>query len=574
MAGSQLKPIESEAGFGALFENATVGILVINASGLIQLANPFIEKQFGYTNAELIGKPVEVLIPIAFREMHKRHRGEYFTNPKSRPMGYGLNLYARKQDGTDFPVEISLGHYSIGGDLLAVAFITDITEKKKGEEELKRTEKTLREREAMLASEATALAFLNEAGNRLWRLHDLQQGFQEMLSASITICGADMGNVQILDPDKKALTIVAHIGFEQEFLNYFREVSAADSSACGRALSTRKQIAIEDVESDPSFVPHLSIMRNAGVRAVQSTPLYAQDGSPIGMISTHFREAVHFSAPDLSRVELYARKAESYIERFSMWEAIVKLNTSLEDRIKDRTSELISLLEREKELNELKSRFVSMASHEFRSPLSVILSSIGLIESYSVAEQQEERKKHTRRIKSSVKNLVDILNNFLSLDKLEQGKIEVNREIFDLREFSSDIVEEINAIKKDGQKIEIAHNGENEIFQDRKILRNILLNLFSNAIKYSDNNKKIHFTTSVQDGTVSISIRDEGIGIPEEEQQNMFKTFYRAKNTNNIQGTGLGLNIVKKYVELVDGHIRFSSRYNEGTAFTVECPQK
>jgi PAS domain S-box-containing protein len=254
-------------------------------------------------------------------------------------------------------------------------------------------------------------------------------------------------------------------------------------------------------------------------------------------------------------------------------EQILKLNEGLEAKVKERTLELTQLLEREKELNEMKSRFVSMASHEFRTPLSAVLSSISLIESYNKEEQEEKRKKHIERIKSSVRNLTDILNDFLSIDKLEQGKVEIFIETFNLYEFTRDIIEEVNGMLKQGQQIILTHLGEKEIIQDKKILRNVLLNLLSNAIKYSQADKTIHLTIEIKNNLVSIKVKDEGIGIPQDEQKNLFGKFYRAMNVTNIQGTGLGLNIVKRYLELLDGTISFISEPGNGTTFTIEFPK-
>jgi PAS domain S-box-containing protein len=255
-------------------------------------------------------------------------------------------------------------------------------------------------------------------------------------------------------------------------------------------------------------------------------------------------------------------------------ERILKLNEELEHKVRERTLELTHALEHQQELNEMKSRFVSMASHEFRTPLSAILTSISLVKTYSKDDQEEKRNKHIERIKASVKNLTGILNDFLSLDKLEQGKIEMTKENFNLVVFSEDIVEEVKGMLKAEQHITFSHQGEKEIVQDKKILRNVLLNLLTNAIKYSDEGQEILFAIDVRDNLVSIRIKDEGIGIPEEEQKNLFGKFFRAKNAINIQGTGLGLNIVRKYLELVNGTIRFESKPGEGTTFTVEFPQK
>jgi PAS domain S-box-containing protein len=255
-------------------------------------------------------------------------------------------------------------------------------------------------------------------------------------------------------------------------------------------------------------------------------------------------------------------------------EQLIKINEELENKVKERTLELTHALEKEKELNEMKSRFVSIASHEFRTPLSAILSSTSWVEHYTSAEQEEKRKKHVDRIKSSVRNLTSILDDFLSLEKLEQGKVEAHNSRFNLKEFIEDGVEEMEGMsKRKHQKVNFNYEGEQEVYQDKKILRNVLLNLLSNAVKYSPEGKEIHVSTIVNNGKVSVSVRDEGIGIPAEAQKSLFDKFFRAKNATNIQGTGLGLNIVKRYVELIDGHISFVSTENVGTTFTVEFPK-
>ena len=255
-------------------------------------------------------------------------------------------------------------------------------------------------------------------------------------------------------------------------------------------------------------------------------------------------------------------------------EQLLRINEDLENKVKERTLELTYSLEKEKELNEMKSRFVSIASHEFRTPLSAILSSTSLVEHYIKPEQEEKRKKHIDRIKSSVRNLTSILDDFLSLEKLEQGKVEAHSTEFNLKEFIEDAIEEMEGMsKRKHQKINFQFKGEEEIRQDKKILRNVLLNLLSNAVKYSPEGKEIHVSAGVNDGKVSLSVKDEGIGIPADAQKHLFDKFFRARNATNIQGTGLGLNIVKRYVELLDGTIGFTSKENTGTTFTVDFPQ-
>ena len=216
-----------------------------------------------------------------------------------------------------------------------------------------------------------------------------------------------------------------------------------------------------------------------------------------------------------------------------------------EKALKTKEKQLTSALKNEKELNELKSRFVSMASHEFRTPLSTILSSADLIEAYTEQEQQQKRTRHTRRIKSSVANLTSILNDFLSLSRLEEGKLSLNPSEFELPEVWKEVAEGVQGMLKKEQTLTIS--GLEQIptlHTDRRILQNIFYNLLSNAIKYSGEGQPIECRVFQKNGDLKIEIQDYGIGIPKAEQQYLFTRFFRAHNVENIQGTGLGLNIV------------------------------
>ena len=235
--------------------------------------------------------------------------------------------------------------------------------------------------------------------------------------------------------------------------------------------------------------------------------------------------------------------------------------------------EILNTLKKEQELSELKSRFISMASHEFRTPLSAILSSAILIEKLNKPGNEEKRLNHVSKIRSNVKDLVLILNDFLSLSKLQEGKVLVQPSSFDLINFSKSVIEEIEGIKKNGQVISLIHQQPKiDIYLDSKLLKHILFNLLSNAIKYSEENKAITFKIQTIEQHVVVEITDQGIGIPKEDLDSMFQRFYRANNTTNIQGTGLGLNIVKQYTELMGGSITFKSELNVGSTFFIEFP--
>jgi signal transduction histidine kinase len=275
-------------------------------------------------------------------------------------------------------------------------------------------------------------------------------------------------------------------------------------------------------------------------------------------------------------------------------EEIRKLNTELGQRVDLRTGELekavkklevtnkslrhaqieiTKALNKEKELNELKSRFVTIASHEFRTPLSTILSSVSLISKYSEQEDEEKRHKHVSRIKTSVNNLKGILDDFLSLSKLEEGRIYNNPVEFDPIEFSEEVAEEMRSVAKTDQQIRCNFKKNREkICLDKQVLKNVVINLLSNAIKYSPEGKPIDFSFEANIDILKIEIKDQGIGIPDEDQQHLFDRFFRANNAGNIQGTGLGLHIVKKYVDLLGGTISYESKVNLGTTFLISIP--
>ncbi|MDE3212190.1 MAG: HAMP domain-containing histidine kinase, partial [Bacteroidota bacterium] len=234
--------------------------------------------------------------------------------------------------------------------------------------------------------------------------------------------------------------------------------------------------------------------------------------------------------------------------------------------------ELSEALSKEKQLNEIKSRFVSMASHEFRTPLSTVLSSASLLAKYREAEEQEKRQKHIGRIKDSVNHLNDILEDFLSLGKLDEGKVLMNPAPFNPEELLQEIIEEMRVHLKKGQHLLFEYSGKNELFSDHKLLRNITINLISNAIKFSDENKEIVLTCKVDPERAILSVKDEGIGIAEEDRKHLFSSFFRGHNAVNIQGTGLGLHIVKRYVDLLKGSITLKTEINNGSLFRIEIP--
>lgn len=383
--------------FDVLFNNASMGILLVNEQGTIVLVNPFLLKQFGYTEEELLGQPIEKLIPARFHHRHKDHVKHYNEHPRNRPMGLGMDLFGTKKSGEEFPVEVSLGNHETENGRFVIAFLSDISRRKEAE---------------------LALKHLNE--------------------------------------------------------------------------------------------------------------------------------------------ELEHKIAERTLSLTGTVEQLAQAETDLR-----------MALEKEKELSELKSRFVSLASHEFRTPLSTVLSSAYLISKYVEATDHHKREKHVQRIVSSVNMLTDILNDFLSVGRIEEGKIHVRYTTFDIEQHIRQIIPEMNGLRKKEQDIQYSHEGGSLVELDPSLLKHIVMNLLSNAIKFSPEKAEINLYTKKTDEIFTVSCKDQGLGISKEDQQHLFERFFRGANVTNIQGTGLGLHIIAKYAELMNGEVSFHSELNEGTTFEI-----
>lgn len=300
-------------------------------------------------------------------------------------------------------------------------------------------------------------------------------------------------------------------------------------------------------------------------------------------ISNNEHYTIAFISDISKRKEIEKSVISQKEELASINSRIEELNNDLEEKVELRTrqlkqtlqqlqeskDELSRALSKEKELSDLKSRFVSMASHEFRTPLSTILSSASLVAKYTQTDEQAKRDKHIVRIKSSVSNLTDLLNEFLSIGKIEDGKVMAHMVEFNIKELLQSICNELHAIAKPRQKIVLTHTGHKLVTLDPSLLRNVLINLLSNAIKFSPEGAVISVVSETIDQCISLRIKDSGMGISDEDQEHLFERFFRGKNATNIQGTGLGLHIVSKYIELMNGQINFESELEKGTEFII-----
>ena len=365
-------------------------------------------------------------------------------------------------------------------------------------------------------------------------------------------------NVSILMPKKERQKHDSYIQNylktgEKKIIGIGREVKAQHKD--GRLFPVRlavSEVVIEDKKYFTGIIHDLSPLRRAQ-KELEKVNKVLEDGvkeKPLDLKNT----------------------VNKLLETNNKLSAEINHRKSIEKRLEENRQQIEDALQREKELGKLKSIFMTTASHEFRTPLSAILSSASLIEKYISHEDQNKRIKHTNKIKSAVKNLNSILTDFMSIRKFEEGKIKAEPNSFQMRSFLDKLAENHSALLSKDREIHLKGEKDIELFQDESILKNIYGNLISNAIKYSSEDIEVSFWE--EKNLVYTEVKDQGIGIPEADQKLLFERFFRGSNIAGINGTGLGLNIVLFYLELIGGEISFESHENIGTTFKIKFPKK
>jgi len=312
-----------------LIETDPNGILVVDAQGRIQLVNGQLTKLFGYRRNELIGQPVETLLPEPYRRGHVGLRAEFSEHPTNRPMGAGRELYGLRKDGSEFPVEIGLASFLEGSRELILATIVDISAR--------------RVAEARIAADLLDMTRLNQLSNRLVREGgDFARNLNTVVDTAIAITGADKANLQLIEQTTGVLSITAQRGFEEPFLKFFASVRD-DASACAAAMRSGERVIVEDVRESEIFAGQRStdVLIDAGVYAVTSTPLMASTGNLLGMISTHFAKPRRPSERELHLMDLLARQTADYLER----KRAEEMGATLVREIQHRSNNLLAVIQ-------------------------------------------------------------------------------------------------------------------------------------------------------------------------------------------------------------------------------------
>jgi PAS domain S-box-containing protein len=525
--------------FEALFEEAAIGILIINEKGAITAINPFALRDFGFAEDELLGQKIEKLIPVRFRKDHVYYREDYLHETKGRMLGAGKCLFALRNDGTEFPVEVNLSRYHNGGENYVIAFLSNISGRKKAESEIGKLKDEL---EALVEQRTRDLkAALHQLEISKDTLEDVLAYQKAILdnAGAIIIATDEKGIIKLFNPEASR-----SLGYtESEVINKESPVLFHDINEI-----KKKRGALYN-QLKLSFENDFDVLVEKAKRNLSDEQHYVykrKDGTTFPVLLT------------ITAI------------RNNAWEitGFMGIAIDISEQIKAE-KDLREALKKEIELNELKSRFVSMASHEFRTPLSTVLSSAYLLEKYITAEDQSKREKHIQRIVSSITMLTDILNDFLSLGKIEEGKIHVRFSEFNIRELITAMVDEIKSTLKKDQHIKYEHIGKMLVSLDGSLLKHIIMNLVSNASKFSGEAGQIEIKTSQSNDRITLSVKDHGMGISVQDQKHLMERFFRGANAGNIEGTGLGLHIVSKYAELMNGAVECESELEKGTEFII-----
>jgi PAS domain S-box-containing protein len=493
------------------------------------------EKIWGYSCESLYEQPSSWMNAI-----HREDRERLIAALEKQLSDYDEEYRIVRNDGTirwirdrAFPVKNETGKVS-----RIVGLAEDITQRKQTEEEVR---------------------FLQIITKAVFDSEDFHAALRIALEKVCEATGWDVGEAWIPRPDGTVLECSPAWYTRSDLLHEFRRLSEEVTFAPGVGMPGRVWVSKEpewrrDVSIESKQVyPRVQMAMKAGLKAALAIPIVANDNVLAVLLFYMFESRDE----DRRLIELISASTELglFIQR------------------KRTEEEVIKALEKEKELGELKSSFISMTSHEFRTPLTAILGSAELLENYSHKWTEEKKLSYIHRIQSNVKHLVQLLEDVMLIGKAEARKIEFKPSPIDLVQFCLVVVEELQLTTGSQHKIDFTVRGTCiDACMDEKLLRHILTNLLSNAIKYSPQGGVVDFELSFGDGVAIFLVKDRGLGIVEEDLQRLFESFYRAKNVGKIPGTGLGLAIVKKSVESHGGAIAVTSEIDVGTKFTVTLP--
>ncbi len=505
---------------------------------------------------------------------------------KAREHGIRREYTLGHSAGREVPVLLSFAKLQPQTNTISIV-VTDLTAQKALEEKLREAKtgleeqvaertKELRDSEARLfgilehsAADLKAMRRLNEIGTRCAKDgNDVIGCLNDVLNVAIEISGADKGNIQLIDAETGKLRLVTQSGFDESFLEFFANVSD-DSSACGHAMQSHQRVIVEDITESEIFAgkPSRETLLEAGLRAVQSTPLISSTGTLLGMISTHFANTHKPSEQELRLMDLLARQSGDYLERRRV-EKERELLLSREHELRQ-TAE---------EANRLKDEFLAIMSHELRNPLNVILGYAELLLRTDEIQRSSNLKRMSEAVKRNAVAQSKLIRDLLDLSRLRSGKLELNRETVSP---VSSIENAIETVRTDAESKGITitvSTPDDAVFvqADPVRLEQIIWNLLNNSVKFTPSGGKIEVRMEADASQIVLTVRDNGPGVDSSFLPHIFEIFRQADSgTNRSQaGMGIGLAVVQQLVELHGGSVTaYSAGAGQGATFTIRLPR-
>ena len=410
--------------------------------------------------------------------------------------------------------------------------------------------------EAALADDLSAMTQLHELVSRLVHCQDLDSALQEVLDASLSLMDADKGHVQLFDAEHHTLRIAAQRGFDEGFLRSFAKVDSQDDDACARALRLRRRVLVTDVTKDAAYQPHLASAAAAGYQAVQSTPLLGHNGTPMGMLSTHWRQPTQPSGRALRILDLYARQAAEFIER-----------SRIEHRLRQTADEL-------RHASRAKDEFIAMLGHELRNPLSPIQIALHLMEMRGETGSERERAIISRQ----VQHMARLVDDLLDVARIIRGHVALQPQHTELCSVVAKAVETASPLieqKRHALSVEVPTTGL-PLMADPVRLAQAISNLLINAARYTPPDGHIRVTvTQAAQGEVTLSVSDDGVGIGPDELKRVFDMFAQGRQglDRSKGGLGLGLTIARTMATMHGGTLTAHSEGpNRGSRFDLTLP--